>query len=80
MAGITYVTCFIKDDGLYSCGHEHASIADAMNCLIPDGRTFIRAREDGIFRSLQQREFIDFLEVLKKMPWSRQNKAPRTTP
>jgi hypothetical protein len=25
--------------------------------------------------SLDQREFIDFLEALKKMPWSWQNKA-----
>ncbi|HVG90332.1 MAG TPA: hypothetical protein VNB54_02475 [Alphaproteobacteria bacterium] len=75
MAGITYVACFTEDDGVYSCGHEHESIADAMNCLVPDGRTFIRAREAGVFRSLQQGEFIDFLEALKKMPWSWQNKA-----
>lgn len=75
MAGITYVTCFIEDDGIYACGHEHKSVADAMNCLVPDGRAFIRAREAGVLRSLQYAEFIDFLEALKKMPWSRQNKA-----
>ena len=75
MAGIRYVTCFIEDDGLYCCGLEHVSVADAMNCLVPDGRAFIRAREAGVFRSLQHAEFIDFLEALKKMPWSRQNKA-----
>lgn len=75
MAGITYVACFTEDDGVYSCGHEHESIADAMNCLVPDGRTFIRAREAEVFRSLDQGEFIDFLEALKKMPWSWQNKA-----
>jgi hypothetical protein len=75
MAGITYVACFTEDDGVYSCGHEHESIADAMNCLVPDGRTFIRACETGVFRSLDQGEFIDFLEALKKMPWSWQNKA-----
>ena len=80
MARITYVTCFIEEDGLYSCGHEHESVADAMNCLVPDGRTFIRAREAGVFRSLRQREVIDFLEVLKKMPWSRQKIAARTAP
>ena len=75
MAGITYVACFTEDDGVYSCGHEHESIADAMNCLVPDGRSFIRACEAGVFRSLHQGEFIDFLEALKKMPWSWQNKA-----
>ena len=77
MAGITYVACFTEDDGVYSCGHEHESVADAMNCLVPDGRTFIRAREAGVFRSLHQGEFIDFLEALKKMPSSWQNKAEK---
>lgn len=76
MDGTTYVACFTGDDGVYSCGHEHKSIADAMNCLIPDGGSFIRACEAGAFRSLYQGEFIDFLEALKKMPWSWQNKAP----
>ena len=75
MAGITYVACFTEDDGVYSCEHEHESIADAMNCLVPDGRTFIRACKTGVFRSLDQGEFIDFLEALKKMTWSWQNKA-----
>ena len=75
MAGIRYVACFTRDDGVYSCGHEHESIADAMNCLVPDGGSFIRAREAGAFRSLHQREFIDFLEALKNMPWSWPNKT-----
>jgi hypothetical protein len=79
MAGVRYVACCTKDDGVYSCGHEHESIADAMNCLVPDGGNFIRACEAGIFRSLYQGEFIDFLEALKKMPWSWQNK-PKGTP
>jgi len=75
MAGITYVACLTRDDGVYSCGHDHESIADAMKCLVPDGGSFIRACEAGVFRSLHQGEFIDFLEALKKMPWSWQNKA-----
>lgn len=78
MAGITYVACFTRDDGVYSCGHKHKTIADAMNCLVPDGGSFIRACDAGVFRSLYQGEFIDFLEALKKMPWSWKNKA--TTP
>lgn len=75
MAGTRYVACFTRDDGVYYCGHAHESVAGAMNCLVPDGGSFIRACEAGVFRSLQQREFIDFLEALKKMPWSWQNKA-----
>jgi len=74
MACTRYVACFTRDDGVYACGHEHESIADAMNCLVPDGGSFIRACEAGVFRSLYQGEFIDYLEALKKMPWSWQNK------
>jgi len=75
MARITYVVCFTRDDGVYSCGHKHKTVAEAMNCLVPDGGSFIRACDGGVFRSLHQDEFIDFLQALKKMPWSRQNKA-----
>lgn len=74
---IKYVACFTEDDGVYSCGHLHPSIREAMNCLVPDGGSFIRAHDAGTFRSLSNREFIDFLESLEQMPWSRRNKAQR---
>jgi hypothetical protein len=70
-----YVACWTEDDGIYFCDHEHASVADAMQCLVPDGGSFIRAYDSGIFRSLSTREFIDFLESLEAMPWSARNKA-----
>ena len=41
-----------------------------MNCLVPDGGSFIRAHDAGTFRSLSNRELIDFLESLEQMPWS----------
>jgi hypothetical protein len=72
-----YVVCFTEDDGVYFCGHEHRNVAEAMKCLVPDGGSFIRAYDDGVFRSLYQGEFIDFLEALRKMPWSWHNKAIR---
>jgi hypothetical protein len=46
-----------------------------MDCLVPDGGSFIRAYDAGILRSLTNPEFIDFLESLQKMPWSRRSKA-----
>jgi hypothetical protein len=49
-------------------------LSDAMNCLVPDGGSFIRAYDAGVFRSLTNREFIDFLEALQEMPWSGRNK------
>ncbi len=66
---VRYLACWTEDDGIYSCGHEHESIADAMKCLVPDGRSFIRARESGVFRSLNEREFVTFLAALSEMPW-----------
>jgi hypothetical protein len=72
---IRYAACFTEDDGVYSCGHLHPSVREAMNCLVPDGGSFIRALDAGIYRSLSNRELIDFLESLEQMPWSRRNKA-----
>ncbi len=46
-----------------------------MNCLVPDGGSFIRAYDAGVFRSLTNLEFIDFLEALREMAWSCRNKA-----
>ena len=46
-----------------------------MNCLVPDGGSFIRAHDAGTFRSLSNREFIDYLESLEQMPWSWRSKA-----
>ena len=70
-----YVACWTEDDGIYSCGHSHLVVRDAMNCLVPDGRGFIRAFDSGAYRSLHQGEFIDFLEALQTMPWSWRNKT-----
>ena len=72
---ISYVACFTQDDGVYSCGHFHPSVREAMNCLVPDGGSFIRAYEAGVFRSLSNREFIDYLESLEQLPWSCRHKA-----
>lgn len=72
---ISYVACFTQADGVYACEHLHPSIREAMNCLVPDGGSFIRAHEAGVFRSLSNREFIDYLESLEQMPWSWRSKA-----
>jgi hypothetical protein len=72
-----YVACWTETDGIYSCGHGHNSVRDAMHCLVPDGRSFIRAHDDGGLRSLTNGEFIDFLEALEEMPWSLRNKTQK---
>jgi hypothetical protein len=72
---ISYVACFTEDDGVYACGHLHPTVREAMNCLVPNGGSFIRAHDAGTFRSLSNREFIDYLESLEQMPWSWRSKA-----
>jgi hypothetical protein len=58
---VRYVVCWTEDDGIYWCGHKHPTIGDAMQCIIPDGRHFVRAWEKGIVRSLNDAEIIIFL-------------------
>jgi hypothetical protein len=48
--------------------HEHESVADAMQCLVPDGRSFLRACESRVYRSLNDTEFAYFLVALSEMP------------
>jgi hypothetical protein len=40
-----------------------------MKCLVPDGRSFIRACESGVWRSLNEVETACFLVALAEMPW-----------
>ena len=80
IAKIHYEACCTWDDGVYSCGHEHATVQSAMHCLIPTGGSFIRAFDAGVFRSLDNGELIDFLESLPAMPWSSRYKAQGGAP
>jgi len=65
-----YEICWVGEDGLYGCGHEHPSVADAARYMVPDSGSFLRAFESGAYRSLNDREFIDFLEALGDMLWT----------
>ena len=58
------MVCWTEADGLYSCGCDHETIESAMSCLIPDGRSFIRAVENGTTRSLDDAELKEFLGAL----------------
>lgn len=71
-----YAACWTEDDGVYFCGHKHKTVAESMKCLVPDGRSFIRAFENGVSRSLMDEEFQEFLIALKAMPW-RHRKEPQ---
>lgn len=65
---IRYEACWIESDGLYSCGCGHPTIDAAMGCLVRDGRSFIRAVQDGVTRSLDDVEMKEFLAALGKVP------------
>jgi hypothetical protein len=72
---IWYAAFYIAADGLYRCDHQHPTVRDAMNCIVPDGGSFIRAFESGAFRSLDYDELLEFVESLQDMPWSHRYKA-----
>ena len=66
---VKYRTCWtVKRMGILNCGHEHPTIAAALGCLIPDGRSFIRAFSDAhpLGRSLNENETIEFLASLSR--------------
>src|SRR5215472_7511933 len=67
---VHYVACFVEEGGVYSCGHDHPSVREAMLCIDPNGGSFVRAFDAGVFRSLDSREMVDFYESLPQMPWS----------
>jgi hypothetical protein len=66
---VHYVVCWTEDDGIYSCAHEHGSIAEALECecLIPDGQTFIRSRDEFALRSLDEVETERFYEEVHRL-------------
>jgi hypothetical protein len=62
--GPRFAVCWTERDGIHYCGCDHKTIAAAMRCLIPDGRTFIRAWDQGVLRSLTDDELEIFLSAL----------------
>ena len=70
---VRYEACWTESDGLYSCGCGHDTISGAMRCMVPDGRSFVRALQAGITRSLNDGELGEFLIELGKL-------AERTPP
>ncbi len=69
---VRYAICWTENDGIHWCGHQHLTIGEAMGCLIPDGRHFIRAWENGTVRSLNDPEIIIYLSEVWRI---RQNRA-----
>ena len=60
-----YVACWTEIGGIYSCGHEHLTIREALECLVPDGKSFIRALDRGRLRSLNEEQFCVFQFEIK---------------
>jgi hypothetical protein len=61
-------------------GMKQQRVADAMNpAWYPTGRSFLRACEFGVFRSLNDCEFLDFLAELRNVLWSRPLEVSKKT-
>jgi hypothetical protein len=63
-----YVACWTEDDGIYYCGHTHLDVRDAMNCLVPDGGSFIRAYDSGPSAPLRIGNSLIFSKRYKRCP------------
>ena len=64
---LSYEECWTENDGgVYGCGCEHRTIAEAVACMARDGKSFVRAVQGGTSRSLSDEEFPEFLSALGK--------------
>ena len=61
---ISYEACWTENDGMWSCGCGHKTIREAVGCMTRDGRSFVRAIQNGVTRFLNDDEFPDFLQAL----------------
>jgi hypothetical protein len=77
---VRYEACWIESDGMYSCGCAHHSIDAAIACVMPDGRTFIRAIEDGKSRQLNETELTQFVAASNCRFRSKREKVPQCAP
>lgn len=75
ISDVRYEAFWTEDDGLYSCGCRHESVTAAMRCVVPDGRTFIRAVQGRVTRSLDDHEFKEFLNASLSCCWSNREKV-----
>ena len=72
-AYLHYVVCWTENDGIYACDHQHMTIAEALQCecLIADGRTFIRdnAGKEGLGPWLARRG-VTFIQLCRLGRWN----------
>ena len=61
-----YVGCWTEGKRIFVCGHEHPTIDEALQCIVPNGRFFIRACDKGVVRSISEKEMAEFLVALSR--------------
>jgi hypothetical protein len=61
-----YMACWTERSGIQVCGHEHPTIREALRCMVPDGRGFLRASDPAGTRSLNEHEMDIFHAELSR--------------
>ncbi len=61
-----YIACWTEKSGIQICGHEHPTIREALRCMVPNGRGFIRASDAEGMRSLNEDEMDVFHAELSR--------------
>lgn len=62
-----FVACWVVQNRMHSCEHEHASINDVIACLRQHPSAFIRVIEYGETRSLNDREWKQYVGLLSQI-------------
>jgi len=61
----TYYSAAWTDSGcLFACGHEHATLTEAVTC-IPCAGGYVVGIENGVMRSLSPKEESEFQAVIR---------------
>jgi ribulose bisphosphate carboxylase small subunit len=62
-----FVACWVIQNRMYCCEHEHSTLSDVMSCLRQHPSSFIRVLEYGETRSLNDREWKQYVGLLSQM-------------
>ena len=62
-----FVACWVLQNRMHSCEHEHGTINEVLPCLRQHPSAFIRVIEYGETRSLNDREWKQYVGLLSQI-------------
>ena len=62
-----FVACWVANNRMYCCEHEHENLPEVLPCLRQHPASFIRVVEYGETRSLNDREWRQYVGLLSQI-------------